>query len=154
MPLGSAYALGVEVQGLKGVAGLELLGDDANLNALAKVAVKQADNLLCGALDAVRLRHEDATIVRDEVHVRADLAGTGSHAWGGDDVSQREVSVTEVGKGLRIGESVRDLNGSLASGAVNGADVTVGDVKLGIGLSDSGGVGGGKLVRHDGSFLM
>ena len=64
------------------------------------------------------------------------------------------MGVTEVGKGLRIGESVRDLNGSLASGAVNGADVAVGDVELGVGLGNSGGVGGGKLVRPDGSFLI
>ena len=138
------------MKGLEGVAALELLAGDGNLESVTEVAVEQAHNLLHGTLDAVGLGHEDAIVLGDEVSVGADLASAVAHARSGDDINERERLLTEVSEGLRVGQGVCDGDNAIAGVSVNGADVAGGDVEgvVVLDVGDSGGLGLDDGIGH------
>lgn len=153
-----------EVQGLERAPRSKLLGADIDGDSITEVngAVrlgKQTDNEVGAASNAIGLSHVDVAIIGDEIRIGADLTSLRANTRRGDDVLENELLVTDDGKRLGIGKRVSNGDCALARVAVNGADETSRNVKLGGGLNGGGVVGddfGGHFFKPFllGSYLV
>nr|DAM59616.1 MAG TPA: hypothetical protein [Bacteriophage sp.] len=125
--------LRIKVKGFENVSVVKLLLDYSNLDTvLTKITVEQTYNLLCGALQTVRLGHVNVTLAVNQVRIGAKLTGTTTNARGGDNINEIKVLITNLGKRSGVGKRISDLDGAFTSSAVNSADVTIGNVQLNI----------------------